>query len=95
MPPTPQQLRMARAALGWSLEEVARASGLAAEAAGTLERDGIVDPGPAARLAEAYAAAGLVFVADDATGGPGVRLRAAHPAQGFVPPDQLTTENDD
>lgn len=69
------QIRMARAALGWSVRELAERSGVADSTILRFEtgRGGILAAN-LARLQLALEDGGVMFVGADAGGGPGVRL---------------------
>jgi transcriptional regulator with XRE-family HTH domain len=73
---TPAQLRMARAALDWSRETLADNSGTGAETIKNFELRGS-DPkqGTIQKWRRALQAAGVMFLDEDDTAGPGVRLR--------------------
>jgi DNA-binding XRE family transcriptional regulator len=74
--PTPAQLRAARALLGWSRDELAKHSGIAAETVQCFESRGS-DPklGTVNNWRRALEAAGVRFIDADDMDGPGVRLR--------------------
>jgi transcriptional regulator with XRE-family HTH domain len=73
---TPAQLRAARALLGWSRDELAKHSGIAAETVQGFESRGS-DPklGTVNKWRRALEAAGVRFIDPDDVDGPGVRLR--------------------
>jgi transcriptional regulator with XRE-family HTH domain len=77
---TPEQLRAARALLGWSRDQLAEAAGVSAIAIKSFER-GVSDPriSTMMRLRTAVERAGVVFVDADETLGPGVRLKSNAP----------------
>ncbi|MFG1294084.1 helix-turn-helix transcriptional regulator [Xanthobacter versatilis] len=72
---TPQQIRGARAMLGLTQADLAKAAGISATALNNIER-GSADPKASTLLAiqKALEAAGVIFVAENGEG-PGVRLR--------------------
>jgi transcriptional regulator with XRE-family HTH domain len=71
------QIRMARAALGWSVRALAEASGIADSTILRFEtgKGGILAAN-LAKLQNTLEAAGTIFIPADAHGGPGVRLKA-------------------
>jgi len=77
---TSEQLRAARALLGWAQKDIAERSGVSLPTVKRLEvgegamntRVETVD-----RLQRAFEEAGVIFIAADDAGGPGVRLRSA------------------
>ncbi|MFZ1102678.1 MAG: helix-turn-helix domain-containing protein [Hyphomicrobiaceae bacterium] len=72
---TPQQLRAARALVGWSREDLARESGISTLAIKSFETRGS-DPRQTTiyKWRRALEKAGVVFIDKDRDGGPGVRL---------------------
>ena len=77
---TGTQIRMARAALDWTVDNLAKASGLSGSAILRAETAAGVPSMKTlsmAALERAFTSAGVVFVDADAAMGPGVRLR--HP----------------
>lgn len=72
---TPEQIRMARSALKWSVREVATKCGLMPTTVNLIE-NGKTDPRASTLKAiqDAFEKAGIVFIAENG-GGPGVRLR--------------------
>lgn len=74
--PLPEQIRMARAALGISVRELSEASGVAESTILRFESGkGGMQTGTLTRVRDALDAKGVVFIdADDALG-PGVRLK--------------------
>jgi transcriptional regulator with XRE-family HTH domain len=83
---TPQQLRAARALVGWSRETLADKSGVPAITTKQFER-GNTDPrlSTALKWRTALEAAGVIFIDPGATseeGGPGVRLGKAKAKRG-------------
>jgi transcriptional regulator with XRE-family HTH domain len=75
---TPPQLRAARAIVGWSREELAEKSGMSAQAIREFEL-GSSDPkmGTVQKWKRALEAAGVTFLEETETDGPGLRLRKA------------------
>ena len=69
------QIRMARAALGWSARELAEAAGVATNTVSRFEVGGDMRVETLTRLEKALEKKGVVFIARDHEGGPGVRLR--------------------
>ena len=73
-----QQARMARAALGLGMREVATATGLSTATITRLEKGGAdARVSTVRRLQEYYEALGVKFIDADEGGGPGVRLRGS------------------
>lgn len=71
------QVRMARAALGISVRELAKRSGVADSTILRFETGkGAILTTNMARIQKSLEEAGITFIAADATGGPGVRLNA-------------------
>lgn len=74
---SPAQMRMARAAVGLSVRELAERSNVAESTIHRFEANrGGMQTGTLERLQGALEAAGVIFVSADASGGPGVRLKA-------------------
>src|SRR5262245_53430543 len=84
---TAQQLRGARAMLGWSREALAKETGTTAAMVENFER-GVTDPKLtiAGRWRLALERAGIIFIDADGAAGPGVRLRDV-PAPLLLPTD--------
>jgi transcriptional regulator with XRE-family HTH domain len=74
---TPSQIRMARAALGWGVRDLAKRAGVAANTVSRFENGSGAMVDTLARIQGALERAGVVFIPADHTGGPGVRLREA------------------
>ena len=75
---TPQQSRMARAALGLSIADLAELAGVRAMTASNFERGGGCYAATITKLQSALEARGIVFVGNgeaSLSGGPGVRLK--------------------
>jgi transcriptional regulator with XRE-family HTH domain len=77
---TPAQLRGARAMVGWSREELAKRSGVSAPTVRDFEINGS-DPkqGTVQKWRRALEAAGVTFIEETETDGPGVRLKKLRP----------------
>jgi len=74
---TPAQLRAARALLGWTRDDLAAESGVAAVTVKGFEYLGADSKmSTVQKMQRALEAAGIQFIDEDATGGVGVRLRA-------------------
>ena len=75
MPVTSAQVKMARAALGWTVRDLAEATGLHRNTINNVEvgRYG-GDPATMQKIQKVLVAAGVEFI-DENGGGPGVRLR--------------------
>lgn len=93
----PAQVRMARAALNWSLADLAAASGVHRNTISNFEteRYGGSDEALAA-IRQALEAAGVIFVEENGEG-PGVRLRKVRQdsAAESIPLEDLNAENDE
>ena len=72
------QLRMARAAVGWGVRELAKKAGVTANTVTRIENGADAKQSTMDRLQEALEAAGVEFI-DENGGGPGVRLRKRQP----------------
>ena len=70
---TPVQLRMARAAVGWSVRELAQKAGVAANTVTRVENGSDAKKSTMDALQKALERAGVEFLGDGA--GAGVRLR--------------------
>ena len=78
----PAQVRMARAALNWSLADLAKASGVHRNTISNFETERFGgDPEKTAAIRAALEAAGVIFVEQNGEG-PGVRLRKERPGEG-------------
>lgn len=76
---TPVQSKMARAALGWSTSDLAKAASVGVSTISRFEiGNAATIPATLAAIQRALEAAGVIFLAEgeDVPGGPGVRLRA-------------------
>jgi transcriptional regulator with XRE-family HTH domain len=69
---TPAQVRMARAALEWTIEELARRAGLTAKTIHHYERGGNATIDTLTKIKAAFDAAGVVWVPENG-GAAGVR----------------------
>jgi transcriptional regulator with XRE-family HTH domain len=78
---TPIQLRMARAAVGWGVRELAEKAGVTANTVTRIENGSDARLSTVDRLRQALEAAGVVFI-DENGGGPGVRLRKRQQKKG-------------
>ena len=78
----------------WDVPTLAGKAGLTPEAVAALERG--LSAEPSAREAVRYALeqAGLAFIPEDETGGPGLRLRRSGFRDEGLRPEQLNAEND-
>ena len=70
----PIQLRMARAAVGWGVRELAEKAGVTANTVTRIENGSDARQSTMDSLQHALEAAGVAFI-DENGGGPGVRLR--------------------
>jgi transcriptional regulator with XRE-family HTH domain len=70
----PIQLRMARAAVGWGVRELAEKAGVTANTVTRIENGSDAKQSTMDRLQQALEDAGVVFI-DENGGGPGVRLK--------------------
>lgn len=68
------QSRMARAAIGWGVRDLARRAGVAVETVVRLERGEGLKPITITKIQAALDAAGVMFIAKNG-GGEGVRLK--------------------
>ena len=72
------QIKMARAAVGWGVRELAKKAGVTANTVTRIENGADARQSTIDRLQQALEAAGVEFI-DENGGGPGVRLRKRHP----------------
>lgn len=70
------QCKMARAAVGWGVRELAKEAGVAVDTVSRLERGEEIMPRTLQAVRSALEAAGVIFI-DENGEGPGVRLRKA------------------
>lgn len=68
------QSKMARAAVGWGVRDLAQAAGVSADTVTRLERGEALQPRTIAAIRTALETAGVEFIPPNG-GGPGVRLR--------------------
>jgi transcriptional regulator with XRE-family HTH domain len=73
----PVQLKMARAAAGWGVRELAKKAGVTANTVTRIENGADAKQSTMDRLQHALEAAGIEFIQENG-GGPGVRLRRRH-----------------
>jgi transcriptional regulator with XRE-family HTH domain len=71
------QLKMARAAVGWGVRELAKKAGVTANTVTRIENGADAKQSTMDRLQQALEGAGVEFI-DENGGGPGVRLRKRH-----------------
>ena len=71
------QIKMARAAVGWGVRELAKKAGVTANTVTRIENGADARQSTIDRLQHALEAAGIEFI-DENGGGPGVRLRKRH-----------------
>ena len=74
---TPLQVKMARAALGWGVRDLAKKADLTANTISKFENGSDVMVGTLTKMQNALEEAGVIFLPADDTGGPGVRLKTA------------------
>ncbi len=74
------QVRMGRAAVGWSVRELARSAGVTPNTISRIENGGDALASTMERLQTALEDAGVIFIDADEEG-PGVRLKADRPGQ--------------
>jgi transcriptional regulator with XRE-family HTH domain len=74
------QLRMARAAVGWGVRELAKEAGVTANTVTRIENGADAKQSTMDRLRQALESAGVEFI-DENGGGPGVRLRKRQPTK--------------
>jgi transcriptional regulator with XRE-family HTH domain len=70
----PIQLKMARAAAGWGVRDLAKKAGVTANTVTRIENGADAKQSTLDKLQHALEAAGIEFI-DENGGGPGVRLR--------------------
>ena len=70
----PVQLKMARAAVGWGVRELAKKAGVTANTVTRIENGADAKQSTMDKLQHALEAAGIEFIQENG-GGPGVRLR--------------------
>jgi len=69
------QMRMARAALGWGVRDLAEAAGVSPNTVSRFENGAGARADTLGHLQEVLERAGVAFVPADEVAGPGVRLR--------------------
>ncbi len=75
------QVKMARAAVGWGVRELAKKAGVTANTVTRIENGADAKQSTMDRLQQALECAGVEFI-DENGGGPGVRLRNRQPKKG-------------
>jgi DNA-binding XRE family transcriptional regulator len=88
----PIHVRMARAALEWTVRRLAKEARVSHDTIVRLEKGNQLKEGTVVAIRSALEAAGVEFMNGDA---PGVRLRIPGRRREGLRPDQLTAENDD
>ena len=73
----PIQLKMARAAIGWGVRDLAKKAGVTANTVTRIENGADAKQSTIDRLQQALEVAGVEFIDEDG-GGPGVRLKRRH-----------------
>ena len=73
----PIQLKMARAAIGWGVRDLAKKAGVTANTVTRIENGADAKQSTMDKLQHALEVAGVDFI-DENGGGPGVRLRKRH-----------------
>jgi len=73
----PVQLKMARAAVGWGVRDLAKKAGVTANTVTRIENGADAKQSTMDRLQQALETAGIEFI-DENGGGPGARLRKRH-----------------
>jgi transcriptional regulator with XRE-family HTH domain len=76
----PVQSRMARAALGWTIVDLARAADVSTNTVNRFESGNDARLSSVGKMRSAMEAAGVEFIAENG-GGPGVRVRKPGPAK--------------
>ena len=77
----PIQLKMARAAVGWGVRDLAKKAGVTANTVTRIENGADAKQSTMDKLQHALEVAGVDFI-DENGGGPGVRLRKRHQKRG-------------
>jgi transcriptional regulator with XRE-family HTH domain len=75
------QIRMARAALGWGVRDLADRAGLAPNTVSRFENGADARVDTLTQMQDVLERAGIIFVPADDQAGPGVRLREPPPHQ--------------
>ena len=73
---TREQVRMARAALGWGVRDLAKEAGIAANTVSRFENGSGARPETLKLIQQALEKAGIVFIPPDGRNGSGVRIKA-------------------
>ena len=73
---TREQVRMARAALGWGVRDLAKEAGIAANTVSRFENGSGARPETLKVIQEALEKAGIVFIPPKGRHGSGVRIKA-------------------
>ncbi len=76
---TPVQIRMARAAVGWGVRELAEKAGVTANTVTRIENGADAKQSTLTAMQAALEAAGVIFIQENGEG-PGVRLRKTDPS---------------
>ena len=79
---SPEQVRMARAALGWGVRELGTKAGISANTVSRFETGGGAMVGTLIQIQTALERPGLFSFLPTKQGGPGVRLREVPPKKG-------------
>lgn len=74
---TREQVRMARAALGWGVRELAKEAGIAANTVSRFENGSGARPETLTAIQKVLEKAGVVFIPPDERNGPGIRIKAS------------------
>ncbi len=77
---TPEQCRMARAALGWGVRELAKRAGISFTTISRFENGAGTQSSTLAKIQVAFETAGVTFIADDG-GGLGVIVKSRNGAE--------------
>lgn len=72
---TRSQVRMARAALGWSVRDLGKRARVSANTVSRFENGMGTNVSTLKQIQLALEEAGIIFIASDNTAGPGVRLK--------------------
>ena len=72
---TPEQVRMARAALGWGVRTLGKVAGVAANTVSRYENGMGMTVRTLGQIQAALESGGVIFIRADDNGGPGVRLK--------------------
>jgi transcriptional regulator with XRE-family HTH domain len=87
------QIKMARAALGWGVRELADKAGVTANTVTRIENGADSKQSTMDALRRALEAGGVQFIEQNG-GGPGVRLRKPDPESEGIDPEKLNSRND-